>query len=500
MSDYAYANPTYDFRFYREIPMTNENSIGRDAYHNVIIAGKDNQVSIVIYQHGGGTESLYAPSEPLPDDIGPNPYKGLAAFHEEDADRFFGREELIKKLREEYGKRHEDTSALHFLAILGPSGCGKSSLARAGLIPELAKNPLPAMKQARVAVLVPGNKPMEALAIVLARIATNDPTPAGKTKEFLDTLNKTDKQEKHDWLRFAAHMLPESANIPLVIVIDQFEEIYTQCEDEEQQNLFVDNLLHVASDRSKPVSVLITLRSDFLSQTQRHAGLSNAISASNELVPAMKPEDLHRAIAEPAGNAGHPLDDATVDLLIEQAREHEGVLPLLEFALEQIWNGMASGVEPSATIKKIGGVGGALAYKAKEIYNRLDDKEKRIAKRAFLRLVRLGEGTNDTRRRVPLGEMVSHKEKPETVKNIIRKFAEPGSRLITLSADAEKTETAEITHEALFDHWGDLKQWLDKKRREDERVERRLTEAVNITGIRTESRRAVSGVLLIWIF
>jgi AAA ATPase domain len=131
--------------------------------------------------------------------IGANPYKGLLAFQETDGDRFFGRDLQIKKLWEKFRGLQE--SATRLLTIYGPSGSGKSSLARAGLIPELKRQPLPGCEQARVVVLVPGNHPLESLATVLARIATNDPTPVTKTREFATELAQVSKDGIYDGLQ-----------------------------------------------------------------------------------------------------------------------------------------------------------------------------------------------------------------------------------------------------------------------------------------------------------
>jgi len=168
--------------------------------------------------------------------------------------------------------------------------------------------------------------------------------------------------------------LPDIADSEILILIDQFEEIYSLCDDVEERRIFIENLLHATRDRSKKVFVVITLRSDFLAQTQAYPELSRIIALNNVLVPAMNEDELRRAIAKPAENAGHPIDKATVNLLIEQSKDHEGVLPLLEFALTQIWNGMANNIDPAETIKYIGGVGGALAKEAERLFNGLSNK------------------------------------------------------------------------------------------------------------------------------
>src|SRR5262249_11572733 len=143
---------------------------------------------------------------------------------------------------------------LRLLPILGPSGCGKSSLARAGLLPGLARQPLPGLQQIRVAVLTPGTHPLEALAGVLARIATDDPTPVAKTQEFAEELRKPSLLREYDGLRRIAQALPDIAASPLIVLIDQFEELYTLCADAEARDVFVANLLHAAADRAAYVS------------------------------------------------------------------------------------------------------------------------------------------------------------------------------------------------------------------------------------------------------
>jgi predicted AAA+ superfamily ATPase len=127
-------------------------------------------------------------------EIGSNPHKGLLMFQETDGDRFFGREKQIEQLWDKFRSLHEGDSTIRVLPIYGPSGSRKSSLARAGLIPEFARRPLPGYAQARVAALVVGTHPLEALASVLARVATNDLTPVAKTREFAEELEKVNKQ------------------------------------------------------------------------------------------------------------------------------------------------------------------------------------------------------------------------------------------------------------------------------------------------------------------
>ncbi|MEP0873557.1 AAA family ATPase [Trichocoleus desertorum AS-A10] len=453
------------------------------------VTGDRNQVigqavsSTIVNVMGGGHITIYQPqlerslkAEPeSPSTIGPNPYKGLMAFQETDGDRFFGREKQIEQLWNKLRELHEEQTAVQFLPIYGPSGSGKSSLVRAGLIPELARHPLPGYARARVAVLVPGTHPLEALATVLVRVATDDQTPAAKTREFVGELEQANQNNEYDGLRRIADVFPDITISPLIVVVDQLEEIYTLCEAQDERDAFVANLLCAAGDRARRVSVIVTLRSDFLGETQKHAVLNRLFSEQGYLVPAMSPEELRQAIAKPAELAEHPLDAATIDLLVKDAEGREGALPLLQFALECIWEGLAEGKAPVETLKAINGVGGALAGKAQQIYDSLDDERKAIARRLFLGLVHLGEGTKDTRRRASLDSLISHQDQPMNVKQVIHLFAAPGVRLITLSTE-NNIKTVEVTHEALFGHWNQLRSWLEGSR-SDLRFQRRLDEA-----------------------
>jgi len=456
--------------------------------------------------------------------IGANPYKGLSAFQETDADQFFGRETLKQQLYEKFCRLYDPASmsfistplddrgcssstgrslsevemTVRLLAILGPSGSGKSSVARAGLLHQFACHALPGKQRTRVAVFTPGTRPVETLATILARIATNDPIPVAKSREFSEELRRLStsppapllrgegnnthplplgegRGEGFDGLRRIADVLPEIDAAPLILLIDQFEEIYSLCDNADERQQFLENLLCAAADRSGHVSVILTLRSDFLGQTQSHPRLNNAIAASNVIVPVMSDAELRQAIAEPARLAGHPLDDATIDLLVKDSEGREGALPLLQFALTKIWDGLAAGVSPAETLKQIGGVGGALAGEAQRLFERLSDREQAIARRAFLGLIQLGEGARDTRRRISVTEIVAHGEDAAQVQAVLRCFADPRARLVTLSASAEGSETAEVTHEALLDHWDLLKTWLDSSR-DDLRFHRHLAD------------------------
>ena len=441
-------------------------AIHRDAIGSAIVSGDGNKVFIYHYQLDRPVE---APSTlPSTLKLGANPYRGLAAFQVEDAAVFFGREDQVERLwgrlREFQERATQANPPVRLLPILGASGSGKSSLARAGLLPELARKPLPGYRQPRVVVMTPGSSPLQSLAIVLARIATGDPTPVEKAAEFERVLGKANEQGQTDGLRRIANALPNIEQSPLVVLIDQFEEVYSLCKDIGSRDRFIGTLIEAAATPEARVSVVITFRSDFLSETQKHPQLDQIIGSDQcVVVTAMTTADLRRSIAEPAKQAGHPLDDALIDRLVEQTEGREGALPLLQFALTRIWEGLKENKSPSETLKAIGGVGGALAGEAQRIYANLGKVEQDMARRVFVGLVQLGEGTKDTRRRAAVDSLISAKDDPVRVRQVLDLFSAPGARLITRST-VEGEEVVEVTHEALLEHWQQIKDWLDGRR------------------------------------
>jgi WD40 repeat protein/serine/threonine protein kinase len=424
--------------------------------------------------------STAKPQQLKPQALGTNPYRGLTAFTEQDADLFFGREEQIERLREAFRQLHsQDAIEQHtarILPILGPSGSGKSSLARAGLVATLARRPIVEDRAPRTIVVIPGAHPLETLATAFARLATNDPSPIAKAREFEEQLRLPGANGQYDGLRRLVNHLPDVDKAPILLVIDQFEEVHTLCADPRERATLIDGLIEAASDPTMRLSAVLTLRTDFLGETQDHKDLSAIIAARGMLVPVMSEDELRQAIAAPAARSGYDFDPAVVALLVDQSRGREGVLPLLQFALVRIWEGLRGGVDPATTLKQIGGVGGALAGEAQRIYDGLTVQDQELARRIFLGLVQLGEGTRDTRRRAPLASLVSHAAGEDRIRSVIERFSGPGARLITLSADERGEETVEITHEALFDHWKTLNGWLDASRG-DIRLHRRLEEA-----------------------
>ncbi|EDZ93802.1 pentapeptide repeat protein [Limnospira maxima CS-328] len=396
--------------------------------------------------------------------LGENPYRGLDVFREEDSKYFFGREKQIERLWEKFRDLNEDESACRFLPIYGTSGSGKSSLTRAGLIRELDKKPLFGYQKAKIPVLFPTTHPLESLATVLARIVTNDPSPVEKTAEFERVLKNPSDRGEYEGLRRIANQIPNIHESLLVVVVDQFEEVFTLCKDDEERKAFIENLLCAAKDADRHTSVIVTMRSDFLRETQQYLGLDGLFSSNGFLVPSMQREELEMAIAKPAEIAGHSLEPAIIQLLIEQTKGREGALPLLQFALQRIWEGLEDGIDPAETLEKIGGVGGALAGEVQRLYESLSPEDQSLARRIFLALVNLDESDKTTRRRAPVSELISNKQEEPAIKSIIRRFSARGVRFLSTSQDPQQGETLEVTHEALIHNWDKLQGWLSERR------------------------------------
>jgi WD40 repeat protein len=388
-------------------------------------------------------------------DVGSNPYKGLKAFQETDGDFFFGREQQITSLWEKLRSLHENESATRLLAIYGPSGSGKSSLVRAGLIPELARRPLLGCDSARVAVLVPGKRPLASLATILARIATEDATPITKIREFINELKEMNAEGIYDGLLRIAEALPKIATSPLIVIVDQLEEVFTLCEDLAERDAFMGNLNCATAEGCKQFSVIVTLRSDFLGTVQKYPWLDHVIEKQGVYVSAMDQKGLREAIAKPAELAGYPLDLGTVNLLIEQTEGREVALPLLQFALRKIWDGLSEGMEPAEKLNEIGGVAKALALEAEKYYDQFTDVEKLQVQRIFIQLIRPDGEAEFTKR------LATRDEIGQENWNLVTRLA--NQRLVVTNRNAvSETETAELVHEALIREWPRLTQWMNE--------------------------------------
>lgn len=437
-------------------------NISGDAHKSVIVSGDHN---VVLFY--GGTE---APKMDLNgvDETTSNPYMGIDSFTEREVDCFFGREVLSRKIYSAIVNLYEESGgkegAVRLLTILGPSGCGKSSVVRAGFIAELATSSIPGYKQVQSVVLSPGTRPIERLAKALSRIHRQDASAIQYAEKIEARLRSRSNEEDADGLRYVAGFLPEIERSPLIIIIDQLEELFDRCKDQHEQELFIDNLLYAASDQDRQVSIVLVMRSDFLDAVSPFPPLSHIMAEQSIIVPAMSPAELRQAILKPAKNAGRAIDVETVDALIHQTQGRPGALPLLQMALEQIWEGMRQDKDPAETLENLGGVGGALAAVADGIYHDQSDEDRLFIRKAFLAMVQPGQGRQYSRRQLALSDICdSDRSKTQRIA-LLRKFAQPTRRLLTLSGETGGEVFAEVIHETLFSHWTLLQQWIEQAR------------------------------------
>jgi len=368
----------------------------------------------------------------------PCPYKGLVAFEPHDSEIFFGREALVEDLVARVNQAS-------FLAVVGPSGSGKSSLVRAGLVPQLGRRGAPSV------IVSPGEHPLRELALGVYDILDQSP----------DALRE----------RLAADpraLATEFGHAGLVVVVDQFEEVFTLCRDEDERAAFISALLAAAEDGD--ARVIITLRADFYGHCARHRELAAMLEEHQALIAPMSEEELRRTIEGPAQEAGLVLEPGLVEGILRDIVGQPGALPLLSHSLLETWKRRSGRMLTLIGYLHAGGVHGAIAKTAETVFNdRLTAQQQALARNAFLRLTELGEGTEDTRRRANVGELVPRRGQEDEVDEVLHILAE--ARLVTLHED-----TVEVAHEALIRNWPTLRAWLDEDR-EGRLVHRRLTEA-----------------------
>lgn len=376
-----------------------------------------------------------------------NPYKGLSPFTEADSGRFFGREALVQKL---VTRMSQEGQYGRFLALVGPSGSGKSSLVMAGLVPALRRDAIAGARNWFVLDLQPGGHPFEELEAALLRIAVNPPA------SLLEQL----APDPRGLLRAVKRVLPPGEDHQLLLIIDQFEEVFTQVENPDIRSQFLESLTVAISDPRSPVRVIITLRADFYDRPLMHAGFSDLLRERTEVVVPMKPEELARAVHKPAEQVGVRFERGLVTAIVADVAEQPGGLPLLQYAMTELFERRQGRWLSHAEYQSIGGVGGALGRKAEEVYVSLDASGKAAAQQLFLRLVKLDEASGHTRRRVLRAALRQVEEVGESMDPVIAKFGK--ARLLSFDRDPRtRGPTVEVAHEALLQEWDRLRKWLE---------------------------------------
>ncbi len=371
------------------------------------------------------------------------PYIGLTAFGPDDSSRFFGRERLVEKLVARL-------SGQRFLAVLGASGSGKSSLLRAGL--------LPAVRKESVTLLVtPGSRPLQECAVQFG--AALGLAPGGLLAEFTEHPRN---------LGLAARQLVADREGDVVLVVDQFEEVFTLCQDAEERERFLSALVAATTDPESRTRVVLGIRTDFYTHCARHPELVEAMQDAQILVGPMNTEELRQAISRPAIDAGYRVENALVSRLVADATGQAGVLPLLSHALLETWCRRHGNTLTLTGYESTGGIERSVAQTSEHTFTALSERQQRLANQIFLRMTALGEGTEDTKRRITRDEVDA--DDPD-VAVVLDRLA--SSRLVTLDDNG-----IEIAHEALIRGWPRLREWLAEDR-EGLRVHRQLTEATD---------------------
>ena len=404
---------------------------------------------------------------------GKNPYRGLELFDVEHAPLFFGREALTEWLLDAL-KRKPSGVENRFLAIVGASGSGKSSLARAGLLAALKDGKLDGSTSWPQAICRPGAEPFFNLAKALTGLA-----PESVSAVVFDRLQGRKDGERS--LHVAAGLVlgePPRAE-RLVVLVDQFEEVFTLCDDESERRDFIANLLHAATVAGGRSIVVLTMRADFYPRCASYADLAAALSDHQVLVGPMTDDELRRAIDRPARLAGLEPEPGLVELLVDDIRGRAGALPLLQFALQEVWRRREDYRLTIRTYREIGQIEGALQRKADAVYDSFTPEQQELCRRVFLRLVQPGEGSEDTRRRASLRELLpDDPAQAGAVQAIIDRLSDPESRLLTTERQqtASGEGTLEVAHEALIRGWPQLRKWIETDRA-GLRTHLRLTDA-----------------------
>lgn len=404
-----------------------------------------------------------------------NPYKGLYAFGEGDAENFFGRETMIQELLSRLADSDVPDEGAgqglsRFLAIVGPSGSGKSSVVRAGLLPALRGGGVPGSENWFIVDMTPGTHPFEEVEAALLRIATNPP----------DSLLGQLREDARGLLRASKRILPQDGITELLLVIDQFEELFTLVEDEKMRSEFLDSLVNAVIDPRSRMRVIITLRADFIDRPLQYVDFGELVRKRSEFTLPLSPDELEQAITQPLARFRMSVEPELLATIIHEISGQPGGLPLLQYALTELFERREGPLLTLSGYQAIGGVAGALARRADEIYEALPNEEQAATRQLFLRLITLGDGVGenaavaDTRRRVRLSELTDLGN-AVAIEQTIERFGR--YRLLTFDHHFVTREpTVEVAHEALLREWGRLRVWLDESR-DDVRQQRLLAAA-----------------------
>jgi WD40 repeat protein/DNA-binding SARP family transcriptional activator len=429
--------------------------------------GPDAETTRLLDQIRDGTLTAAPPAAPQIE----SPYKGLRPFAEADAGDFFGRESLVRELLARLEHTADGSTNARFLAVVGPSGSGKSSVVKAGLIPALRHGALPNSEKWTFVTLSPGTHPFEELEAALLRVAVNPP------ESLLSQLC----EDERGLLRAARRALPADPDAELVLVLDQFEELFALVDDEDVRAHLLDSLVAAVLDARSPLRVVVVLRADFVGRALEYVDFGELVRQNTAFVLPLAPNEVEQAITGPAQRVGLDVEPGLVARIVQDVGHQPGMLPLLQYALTELFERRQDNLLTLDAYRDSGGVTGALARRAEEVYAGLAPAGQEAARQFFLRLVALGEGMEGTRRRVPRAELEALQtsdvsETPDVLDRVIDAYGR--YRLLTFDRDPRtRSPTVEMAHEALLREWPRLRDWLDESRG-DVWMERLLGNAV----------------------
>lgn len=372
-----------------------------------------------------------------------NPYKGLRSFTELDADDFYGRDGEVTQLV-------AAVAASRVVAVVGPSGVGKSSVVRAGLLPALRSGAVAGSGDWLFASMTPGTYPLEELTNALSRVAT----------EGSVDIEGELRREERGLVRAAKRAMPVGSTV--LLLIDQFEELFTLSTPSER-----DSLLHLiqaaVADPRSPLRIVLTMRADFFDRPLGVGDFGDLLGEAIVPIAAPSVEALREMVVAPAASVGVSFEAGLVDSIVADVKDQPGALPLLEFGLSELFEGRTADVISLSTYVESGGVRSALGRRAEGVYAALDATGKQSVREVFLRLVNVSNSGHVTRRRVRRRELDRLGVDPSTVSEVLA--ALNGSRLLTFDRDvATRMPTVEVAHEALLLEWPRLAGWIEERR------------------------------------
>ncbi|MET0526582.1 MAG: BTAD domain-containing putative transcriptional regulator [Nocardioides sp.] len=372
---------------------------------------------------------------------GRNPYRGLRAFDEADAEDYFGRAELIDEVTERLSGSGLPS---RLVLLVGASGTGKSSAVRAGLIPRVRAGGATGSESWFVATMLPGGAPYKELAESLRTIAVGD--TAGLAAELAGV-------EGID--RALRRVVPEGGE--LLLVVDQFEELFT-LSPESEQRAFLEGITHALTVQDSRLRVVATLRADYFDRPLEVQPFGSLVQDTTVTIPAMLPAEIEAAIVEPARRADRHVDRAVAAELVAALATEPAALPALQFVLFELAEHSPDGTLSLDAYRELGGIEGAIASRAEQLYLSLDDTDRGEVRELFENLVVVAAEGEPTRRRAPREEL------PVSAEVVDRWSA---ARLLTLNVDPQTREpTVEVAHEALVREWPRLRQWIEDDRNE----------------------------------